>query len=130
MSDQAIASRDILAPPPTRTARLSRKQLAIAAAALAVSVAAAAYGYNWWIVGRFIETTDDAYVGGDVTVIAPHVAGFITKVAITDNQKVRAGDLLVRLDDRDYRAALAKAEAAVAGQQATLANLDARRRLQ
>jgi membrane fusion protein, multidrug efflux system len=58
------------------------------------------------------------------------VAGFIADVAVTDNQAVRAGDLLVKLDDRDYRAALAKAAAAVAGQQATLANLDATRRLQ
>ncbi len=130
MSDQAVASRDILAPPPARSARLSRKQLAIAAAVLALSVAAATYGYNWWFVGRFIETTDDAYVGGDVTAIAPHVAGFITKVAVTDNQKVHAGDLLVKLDDRDYRAALAKAEAAVAGQKATLANLAAQHTLQ
>src|SRR5262249_43369230 len=69
-------------------------------------------------------------VGGDVTVIAPKVAGFIAEVAVTDNQLVHAGDLLVRLDDRDYRAALAKAEGAVAAQQATLANLAARRRPQ
>ncbi|MBV8591562.1 MAG: HlyD family secretion protein, partial [Acetobacteraceae bacterium] len=65
-----------------------------------------------------------------VTVIAPKVAGLIAEVAVTDNQAVHAGDLLVKLDDRDYRAALAKAEAAVAGQRATLANLDATRRLQ
>ena len=65
-----------------------------------------------------------------MTVIAPKVAGFIADVAVTDNQAVHAGDLLVRLDDRDYRAALAKAVAAVTGQQATLANLDANRRLQ
>ncbi len=56
--------------------------------------------------------------------------GFIAEVPVTDNQAVHAGDLLVRLDDRDYRAALAKAVAAVAGQQATLANLAATRRLQ
>ena len=62
--------------------------------------------------------------------IAPKVAGFIAEVAVTDNQSVHAGDLLVKLDDRDYRAALAKAVAAVAGQQATLANLEANRRLQ
>ena len=60
-----------------------------------------------------------------MTVIAPKVAGFIAEVAVTDNQAVHAGDLLVKLDDRDYRAALAKAVAAVAGQQATLANLEA-----
>ena len=131
MSGQTIAPRgDILAPSPVRTARISRKQLAIAAGALALGIGAALYGYNWWTVGRFIETTDDAYVGGDVTVIAPKVAGFIAKVAVTDNQDVHAGDLLVKLDDRDYRAALAKAVAAVAGQQATLANLAAQRSLQ
>ena len=65
-----------------------------------------------------------------MTVIAPKVAGFIAELAVTDNQAVHAGDLLVKLDDRDYRAALAKANAAVAAQEATLANLDATRRLQ
>jgi membrane fusion protein (multidrug efflux system) len=63
-------------------------------------------------------------------VIAPKVAGFITEVAVSDNQPVHAGDLLVRLDERDYRAALDKADAAVAAQQAALADLDATRRLQ
>ena len=64
-----------------------------------------------------------------MTVIAPKVAGFIASVNVADNQAVHAGDLLVKLDDRDYRAALAKAVAAVAGRQATLANLEATRRL-
>ena len=62
--------------------------------------------------------------------IAPKVAGLIAEVAVTDNQAVRAGDLRVKLDDRDYRAALAKAAGAIAAQQAALANLDATRRLQ
>jgi len=122
--------REIIARPPQPTVRISRRQLALASAALLIAAGAAWYGDHWWTVGRFIESTDDAYVGGDVTVIAPKVAGFIAEVAVTDNQAVHAGDLLVRLDDRDYRAALAKAVAAVAGQQATLANLDAARRLQ
>jgi membrane fusion protein, multidrug efflux system len=129
MSGQAIA-RDIIAPPTTGTVRVSGKQLGLVGAALLVGLGGAWYGHHWWTVGRFIETTDDAYVGGEVTVIGPKVAGFIAEVAVTDNQVVRAGDLLVKLDDRDYRAALAKAAAAVAGQQATLANLDANRRLQ
>ena len=60
--------------------------------------------------------------------MAPKVSGFISQVAVADNQAVHTGDLLLRLDDRDYRAALARAEAMVAGQQATLANLDASRR--
>ena len=129
MSAQVL-ERDIVARPPVRHAGVSRKQLGLAGAALLIGIGAAGYGHHWWTVGRFIESTDDAYVGGDVTVIAPKVAGFIADVAVTDNQAVHAGDLLVRLDDRDYRAALAKAVAAVTGQQATLANLDANRRLQ
>ena len=103
---------------------------AIGAALLAAAVGVAWFGHNWWTVGRFIESTDDAYVGGDVTVIAPRVAGIIAQVAVTDNQTVHAGDLLVRIDDRDYRATAAKAEAAIAAQQAGLANLAAERALQ
>jgi membrane fusion protein, multidrug efflux system len=89
-----------------------------------------AYGVHWWRVGRFLESTDDAYVGGDVTVISTRVSGYIETVAVTDNQRVRAGELLVRIDDRDYAAALARARASVAAQKATLANLAATRRLQ
>ncbi len=111
---------------PAKPGRL-RRRVVLATVVLA---AIAWYGYHWWTVGRFIESTDDAYVGGDITVIAPKVAGFIAEVAVTDNQAVHAGDLLVRIDDRDYRAALARAVAAVAGQQATLANLEATYRLQ
>ncbi len=110
--------------------RRALKQLALAGAVPLVALTAAWYGHQWWTVGRFIESTDDAYVGGDITVIAPKVAGFISAVAVTDNQAVHAGDLLLRLDDRDYRAALERASAAVAAQQAALANLDATRHLQ
>jgi membrane fusion protein (multidrug efflux system) len=115
---------------PPRGRRWPAKRLALSVAGLLVVFAAARYADDWWRVGSFIETTDDAYVGGDVTVIAPEVSGFIAAVAVTDNQAVKAGDLLIRLDDRDFRAALAKAEAAVAGRQASLDNLDATRRLQ
>jgi membrane fusion protein (multidrug efflux system) len=108
----------------------SGKQIAIAALILIAGVGVATFGYYWWTVGRFIESTDDAYIGGDVTVIAPKVDGFIAQLAITDNQQVHAGDLLIKLDDRDYRAALAKAQAAVETQEATLTNLDATRHLQ
>jgi membrane fusion protein (multidrug efflux system) len=133
VADRAAApvlQRDVAVRPRGRTWRVSRRQLGLAGAALLVGIGAAWYGHQWWTVGRFIESTDDAYVGGDVTVIAPKVAGIIADVAVTDNQSVHAGDLLVKLDDRDYRAALAKAQAAVAGQQATLANLEANLRLQ
>jgi membrane fusion protein (multidrug efflux system) len=110
--------------------RRGLRQLALVGAVPLVVVTAAWYGHHWWTVGRFIETTDDAYVGGDITVIAPKVAGFISEVAVADNQAVHAGDLLLKLDDRDYRAALERATAAVAAERAALANLDATRRLQ
>lgn len=111
--------------PAPRKKRFS-KVLILAVLVLAI----AAYLAHWFAVGRYIESTDDAYVGGDITVIAPKVAGNIERVLVTDNQSVNAGDLLVKLDDRDFRAALEKADAVVAAQQAALANIDAERRLQ
>jgi membrane fusion protein (multidrug efflux system) len=96
----------------------------------AAGVAVALYGAHWWTAGRFVVDTDDAYVGGDITVIASKVPGYIQIVAVTDNQAVHKGDLLVKIDDRDYRAAVERADAAVAAQEAALRNLDAVERLQ
>jgi membrane fusion protein (multidrug efflux system) len=102
-----------------------RKALLMAAVSLG-TVAAAAYGYQWLTVGRFIETTDDAYVGGDVTAIAPHVAGFVSEIAVGDNEHVHRGQLLLRLDDREFRAAADHAEAALSAKRAALADLEAK----
>ncbi|BDU19210.1 HlyD family secretion protein [Dyella sp. GSA-30] len=112
---------------PTR--RLGKRHMVLGLG-IAAGVAVAVWGAHWWTVGRFIESTDDAYVGADITAISPKVSGYITQVAVTDNQVVHAGDLLAQIDDRDYRAALQKAEGAVAAQQALLANLDANEHLQ
>jgi membrane fusion protein, multidrug efflux system len=106
------------------------KQLLIAGGAALGVLAILTLGIRWYAVSRFIQSTDDAFVGGDITVLAPKVPGFIATVAVTDNQQVRAGDLLVRLDDRDFKAALQRAQAAVAAQQAHLANLAATLHLQ
>ncbi|WPO97828.1 HlyD family secretion protein [Pseudomonas sp. HR96] len=106
-----------------------KKLLRLSLLAVAV-IGAALYASHWWSAGRFIEDTDDAYVGADVTVISAKVPGYISEVAVQDNQFVKAGDLLARIDVRDYRAALAKADGAVAAQQATLVNLDATEQLQ
>lgn len=126
----AVVDRDVAAPSSQGILGIGLKRLALYAAIGLVAIAVVAYGYRWVTVGRFIESTDDAYVGGDITVIAPKVAGFIDQVAVTDNQRVEAGQLLVKIDDRDYKAALARAEAAADAQRATLANLEATRRLQ
>jgi len=117
-------------PQPGRARKSRLKRMALMVSIVLSTLSLARLTYTWWSVGRFMESTDDAYVGGDVTVIAPKVAGFIAKLAVVDNQRVHAGDLLVKLDDRDYIAALAKANAAVAIQQAGLTNLDASRHLQ
>src|SRR6267154_3414647 len=117
-------------PQPGRVRKSHLKRMALMVSIVLATLGLARVTYIWWSVGRFIESTDDAYVGGDVTVIAPKVAGFISKLAVVDNQRVHVGDLLVKLDDRYYLAALAKANAAVAIQHAALTNLDASRHLQ
>ncbi|WP_020203242.1 HlyD family secretion protein [Cupriavidus sp. WS] len=130
MTSEIAADRAGSDPIPAAKPRVSRKRLVLAGALVAAGVGLAVYGQHWWTHGRFQESTDDAYVGGEVTVVAPKVAGYLAEVLVTDNQQVHAGDLLARIDDRDYRAALAKAEGAVAAQQALLVNLDATRALQ
>ena len=99
------------------------KWLMYAGLAGTLALGAARYGYDWWSVGRFIESTDDAYAGGNVTPISPHVAGFVAQILAGDNEYVRAGQPLIRLDDRDFRAAVDRATAIVAARQATLASL-------
>ncbi|WP_110950648.1 HlyD family secretion protein [Pseudomonas bohemica] len=106
------------------------KRLILLSVGAAIVIGAVIVGLHWWTVGRFLESTDDAYVGGDVTVIGPRVPGYITELKVVDNQFVHAGDLLVKIDDRDYVAALNKADGAVAAEQALLANLDATEQLQ
>ncbi|RXG90223.1 HlyD family secretion protein [Bradyrhizobium vignae] len=79
-----------------------------------------------WTYAHSGETsTDNAYIRGDVTSLAPKVAGYVTAVEVRDNQAVHKGDVLFRIDDRDYRARLAQAEANVEAAQARLANVDA-----
>lgn len=92
--------------------------------------AAAALGVTAWACTTFVggaqtESTNDAYVSADFTLVAPRVAGQIAAVLVTDNQSVSAGQLLVRIDDRDYRAALRSAQADVTAAQASVANFDA-----
>jgi membrane fusion protein (multidrug efflux system) len=84
----------------------------------------------WWQTGRWIETTDDAYVGGNTTALSSQAPGQIASVLIQDNQRVAAGQLLIRIDDRLYRAALDHAEAAVRQQDATVRSLRAKLQLQ
>ncbi|PSO19052.1 HlyD family secretion protein [Bradyrhizobium sp. MOS003] len=99
--------------------------------ALALGVATSAdYGYDYLKTGRYLETTDDAYVKADSTIIAPKVSGYIAKVLVSDNEKVKAGQALAKIDDRDFRAALDQAKADVAAGEASVRNIDAQIELQ
>lgn len=84
----------------------------------------AAVGLYWDQAQRF-QTTDDAFIAARQFSVAPKVPGYITSVPVTDNQHVAAGDVIARIDDRDYRVALTQAEAEVAAAQAGIQNVDA-----
>ena len=87
-------------------------------------------GWYWWNVLRFLQSTDDAYVQSDVSLISPKVEGYIKKVKVTDNQEVAEGAVLFVIDDRDFKAKLAQAEAAVAIEEASVASYESRLKLQ
>src|SRR5258708_40353833 len=76
-----------------------RKRLMIGGAVL-VFLSASAFGGYWWVKGRFIETTDDAYLQSDISIIAPKVAGYVKRIPVVENQHVQAGDVLVTIDDQ------------------------------
>ena len=81
-------------------------------------------GLYWDHAGHF-ETTDDAFIAARQFAVAPKVAGYITAVPVTDNQHVATGNVIARIDQRDYRVALALAEAEVAAGEAGIENIDA-----
>ncbi|KCZ94092.1 HlyD family secretion protein [Hyphomonas johnsonii] len=89
-------------------------------------------GVGGWIVARSASetSTDNAYVRGEVTSLAAKISGYVVSVEIDDNQPVHAGDVLFRIDDQDYRARLAQAEANLEAARARLANVETETELQ
>jgi membrane fusion protein (multidrug efflux system) len=87
-------------------------------------------GYLYWDDSRHFESTDDAFIAARNFAIAPKVSGYVVAVPVTDNQHVAAGDVIARIDDRDYRVALAQADAQVAAAQANIQNIDAQTAVQ
>jgi membrane fusion protein (multidrug efflux system) len=116
--------------PPTLRARNMVRRVALGLALLAGTAIIVHYGHDYWTNGRYLETTDDAYVKADSTIIAPKVSGYISKVLVGDNEKVKAGQALAKIDDRDFKAALGQAVADVAAAEASVRNLDAQLELQ
>ena len=124
----ALAARDagILAGPATKASVRRSLRKALFAGAGLLGLAALAYaGNDYWTVGRFQISTDDAYVKADNTTIAPKVSGYLTEVLVGDNEQVKAGQVLARIDPRDFKVALEQAEADVAAADATIATKQA-----
>ena len=122
------ASRDLPGAarvPASRTRGLSWRPALLAGAAILAAAAAGQLGWHYWTVERFHESTDDAYVKADTTVVAPKVSGYLREVLVADNQPVKAGQPLARIDDRDYAVAVEQAKADVAAAQADIDNVQA-----
>jgi membrane fusion protein (multidrug efflux system) len=100
------------------------RKLILRSALSLATLAAISGGWYWWQTARFVETTDNAYVEGDISIISPRIEGYVATVQVADNQAVRAGDVLVSIEDSDFRAKAAQAEANLAGTQASLATID------
>ncbi len=101
------------------------KRTAVGAVVLAGLGVAAAFAYNYWTDGRFLQSTTNAYIRADYTVVSPKITGHIIEVLVRDNEPVTAGQVVARVDDRDFKVALAQAKADVASDDAELGNLDA-----
>jgi membrane fusion protein, multidrug efflux system len=83
-------------------------------------------GWQWWHVWRFEQSTDDAYVGSDISLISPKIEGYIKEVRVQDNEQVKAGQTLFVIDDSDFSAKVAQATAAVASEEAMVATFATR----
>ena len=97
---------------------------------MALLSAAGFYAFDWWTEGRFLESTNDSDVKADSSTIAPKVSGYISEVLVSDNQPVKPGQVLAKIDDRDFRTAQAQARADVASAETAIKSLDAQISLQ
>ncbi|MGO4197330.1 HlyD family secretion protein [Rhizobium sp. YAF28] len=102
-----------------------RRSLVLPVIVLAFLAGAGWYGYDWWTNGRFMVSTDDAYIEGDIATISPKVTGYVAKVNVVANQEVKAGDVLATLDNGDYQNALDQANAQIETEQLSLSRIDA-----
>src|SRR5277367_2828944 len=92
-----------------------------------LALAAGAYGgWQWWREWRFQQSTDDAYVQSDISLISPKIEGYLKEVAVKENQHVAAGQVLFVIDDSDFAAKVAQTQAAVASAEAIVATFATR----
>ena len=126
VGDEPVAARPSPArtqPPVAAPARKRHLRVLAALAGALLLAAAAYYGQYWWTAGRYLVTTDDAYVGAKNATLSPKVSGYISEVAVEDNAEVAGGDVVARIDDGDYRLAVQNARDQIGVQQATIDRL-------
>ena len=118
------ASHPQAAAPVAEPSKPKKKGLGKKPVILAVLAAALGFGgyegYHWWTNGRFMVSTDDAYVQADITLLSAKISGYVASVAVTNNQSVNAGDLIAKIDDGDYRFALQSAKDKLATQRSAI----------
>ncbi|PDT31590.1 hemolysin D [Rhizobium sp. L9] len=119
---QSAPAQAPVAPP---AAAKKRRSPVLPIVVLALLAGGGWYGYEWWTNGRFMVSTDDAYIEGDIATISPKVTGYVAKVNVVANQEVKAGDVLATLDNGDYQNALDQANAQIATEQLSLSRIDA-----
>jgi membrane fusion protein (multidrug efflux system) len=110
--------------------RFNFRKALLTGAALAMLAGTAWYGWDYWKVGRFQVSTDDAYVKADNTTVAPKVSGYLYQVLVGDNERIKAGQILAQIDDRDFKVALDQAKADVAAARAAIASKQAQLEVQ
>jgi membrane fusion protein (multidrug efflux system) len=101
------------------------RTIVLAFIALVAIAGGTCYGLDYYRIGRFLESTDDAYVKADFTIVAPKVSGYVQEVRVEDNQLVKSGAIVAKIDDRDFRTALDQAKAGVASARADVGNYEA-----
>jgi membrane fusion protein, multidrug efflux system len=96
---------------------------------LAAGVIVVVFATQWdrWVGLSVRQVTDDAYVRGDITPLTAQVAGYVQRVPVNDFRRVKQGELLVQIEDDDYRARVVQAEADLLGAEAAIENLKARK---
>ena len=110
----------VAAPAAKAAPKSGRRRLVLSGIILLLALAGAASGVNYWLVGRFLVSTDDAYVRANNTMLGSRVSGHVAAILPRDNALVHSGDVVLRIDDGDYRIAVDAARSRIATQQATI----------
>ncbi|SEP71068.1 membrane fusion protein, multidrug efflux system [Faunimonas pinastri] len=98
----------------------SKKRILLPIIGLAALAGIGYFGYNYWTVGRFMVSTDDAYIQADVTTLVAKASGYVAKIPVKDNSRVKAGDVLAQIDPIDYQLAVQSAQNKIDAEQATI----------